>query len=202
MQELLAFGAPCYPRGADNETPLDLARRNKHMETITALGEAPMFEIIFRAKIKCLPPHWSTRAHIRAEIERTSSFWKPLFFWIAHRPVALRNSLFYLKIPNCSLTESHQPPCPRTIRGYWDHGVMDKNEAVEIIQSHGIKDGHFLVRSSFVLTMAANGTIYHLEINKKASDAQMCTICLSASAVALVTVVAADIVRYQCRCWQ
>ena len=62
---------------------------------------------------------------------------------------------------------------------HWDHGTLDRNTAMEIIQNYGARDGQFLIRSSlnkegiFVLSMAANGSIYNFEINKK-----VCTLAL------------------------
>ncbi|XP_022088083.1 tyrosine-protein kinase HTK16-like [Acanthaster planci] len=69
--------------------------------------------------------------------------------------------------------KNYQPLMPKTVRGHWDHGLLDRNKAMEVIQRQGAKDGHFLIRSSshkvgvYVLSMAANGSIYNFEINKK-----------------------------------
>ncbi|XP_033637567.1 tyrosine-protein kinase HTK16-like isoform X1 [Asterias rubens] len=106
VHELLRFGAPCHPRSVDNDTPLDLARRYNHPETIR-------------------------------------------------------------------LFKNYQPATPKTMKVHWDHGTLDRNTAMEIIQNYGARDGQFLIRSSlnkegiFVLSMAANGSIYNFEINKK-----------------------------------
>ncbi|XP_038070624.1 tyrosine-protein kinase HTK16-like [Patiria miniata] len=69
--------------------------------------------------------------------------------------------------------KNYQPLVPKTMKGHWDHGMLDRNKAMEVIQKQGAKDGQFLIRSSshkvgiYVLSMAANGSIYNFEINKK-----------------------------------
>ncbi|XP_038050130.1 tyrosine-protein kinase HTK16-like [Patiria miniata] len=63
--------------------------------------------------------------------------------------------------------ESYRPPCPPTIRSYWDHGSLSHSMAMDVIDKQGAQDGQFLVRSFFSLTMAANGNIYNFDINQR-----------------------------------
>lgn len=39
VKELIMHGAPCHPRSADNDTPLDLARRYEHSHVVMYLSK-------------------------------------------------------------------------------------------------------------------------------------------------------------------
>lgn len=70
-------------------------------------------------------------------------------------------------------TENFLPPAPQIpVSGYY-HGPLDRSQALERIQAHGLADGVFLVRTSphkprvYVLSMAASASVYNFEIQTK-----------------------------------
>ncbi|GFV19457.1 tyrosine-protein kinase Shark [Trichonephila clavipes] len=69
-----------------------------------------------------------------------------------------------------SLLRNHIPHQPCSSRSSWFHENVDREKAVQLLQSRGFKDGMFLVRRStrkkdiYVLTVAQNSHPFHYEI--------------------------------------
>lgn len=75
-----------------------------------------------------------------------------------------------------SLLKNFLPPAPQIpVSGYY-HGPLDRSQALERIQAHGLADGVFLVRTSphkprvYVLSMAASASVYNFEIQTKSEN--------------------------------
>lgn len=71
------------------------------------------------------------------------------------------------------LLERYEGPVPKTHRSLWYHGTLGRNEAVELIQQSGNRDGSYLVRFSdrnggcFALTMLHDQQTFHFLIRKE-----------------------------------
>lgn len=78
---------------------------------------------------------------------------------------------------NCSdSTGNFVAPKPQIPVSAYYHGSIDRSQALDRIQTFGIRDGVFLVRTSphkpnvYVLSMAASGNVYNFEIQTKVNN--------------------------------
>lgn len=173
---LLDHGANINCKNSSGVSPLYVSCSTKHPESCQLLlkrqadptqrhprtGWVPLHEAATRGYIQCAKYLINSGAPCHP---RNSSNETPID--LARR---------YNQPSMISLLKNFRPPPPQVPVTAYYHGCLDRSQALERIQQHGISDGVFLVRTSphkpdvYVLSMAAAGSVYNFEIQRKSEN--------------------------------
>lgn len=170
---LLDHGANINCKNSSGVSPLYVSCSTKHPESSQLLlrkhadptqrhprtGWVPLHEAATRGYIQCAKHLISSGAPCHP---RNSSNETPLDLARRYKQPGVQ-----------SLLRNFVAPKPQIPVSAYYHGSIDRSQALDRIQTYGIRDGVFLVRTSphkpnvYVLSMAASGNVYNFEIQTK-----------------------------------